>query len=217
MSNFRIYEKIQKKCGIINTAERNAAKIIKMEICMKEDKTNVQNEQTKREENEELIKLFLLHMNAYAWSKGYRRLKSALQYVIELENPEEHQVKELYCEVATQTKCSWLAAERSLRYEIQKLWNMQPEECSKLFFRSTTRCSCPSVSSFMILFYTANKRDSIRNWVEIAESRSLSIYKYRNARQFIGMKRKPAGNVFDTNIDRRVELYIGKTKNASII
>lgn len=134
------------------------------------------NEKNIREENDETVKLFLLHMNAYAWSKGYRRLKTALLYILELENPEDHQVKELYCEVAIRTKCSWLAAERSLRYEIQKLWNTHPEECSRLFYRSATRCNCPSVSGFMILFYTANKRDSIRNWVEAAESRSLSIH-----------------------------------------
>ncbi|MBP3919317.1 MAG: hypothetical protein J6I50_09155 [Clostridia bacterium] len=138
-----------------------------------------------RETEDEIVKLFLLHMDAYSWSKGHRRLKAALLYILELENPEDHQVKELYCEVAVRTKCSCLAAEHSLRYEIQKLWNTHPEECSRLFYRSATRCSCPSVSGFLILFYTANKRNSIQNWIESAETRSLSIYTFQRVKHFI--------------------------------
>ena len=128
------------------------------------------------EEDRELVYLFLLHMDGYSWSKSSRRLEAALLYVLELEEPEDHQVKEVYSEVATRTGGDWRAAERSLRHAIQRLWGLHTEECSKLFYRSSAHIHCPSVSEFLYIFHTANKRNLIRLWVEAAEGRSLSIY-----------------------------------------
>ena len=126
--------------------------------------------------DEETVKLFLLLMDAQSWSKGARRLETALLYLLREEQPEDHMVKELYAEVASRTNCTWVAAERSLRYTIRKLWDSHPNLCSRLFYRSKERLECPSVSMFLILFYTANKRGTIREWVELSEAQSLSIY-----------------------------------------
>ena len=78
------------------------------------------NSQTSQE-NRELVYLFLLHMDGYSWNKGSRRLETALQYLLGLEVPEDHQVKEIYAEVAKRTGGDWRAAERSLRYGIQRI------------------------------------------------------------------------------------------------
>jgi len=126
--------------------------------------------------DEETVKLFLLLMDAQSWSKGARRLEIALLYLLREEQPEDHMVKELYAEVASRTNCTWVAAERSLRYTIRKLWDSHPNLCSRLFYRSKERLECPPVSMFLILFYTANKRGTIREWVELSEAQSLSIY-----------------------------------------
>jgi hypothetical protein len=128
------------------------------------------------EEDRELVYLFLLHMDGYSWSKSSRRLEAALLYLMELEDPEDHQVKEVYSEVAIRTGGDWRAAERSLRHAIQRLWAMHTEECSKLFYHSSDHVYCPTVSEFLYIFHTANKRNLIRLWVETAEGRSLSIY-----------------------------------------
>lgn len=128
------------------------------------------------EEDRELVYLFLLHMDGYSWSKSSRRLEAALLYLLELDEPEDHQVKEVYSEVAIRTGGDWRAAERSLRHAIQRLWGMHTEECSKLFYRSSDYIHCPYVSGFLYIFHTANKRNLIRLWVEAAEGRSLSIY-----------------------------------------
>ena len=127
-------------------------------------------------EDRELVYLFLLHMDGYSWSKSSRRLEAALLYLLELDDPEDHQVKEVYSEVAVRTGGDWRAAERSIRHAIQRLWGLHTEECSKLFYHSTDHIHCPSVSEFLYIFHTANKRNLIRLWVEAAEGRSLSIY-----------------------------------------
>ena len=72
-------------------------------------------------EDRELVYLFLLHMDGYSWSKSSRRLEAALLYLLELDDPEDHQVKEVYSEVAVRTGGDWRAAERSIRHAIQRL------------------------------------------------------------------------------------------------
>ena len=136
----------------------------------------------------EIVRLFLLHMDAYSWNKSSHRLETALLYLLELDTPEDHQVKEIYLEVAIRTRCSYLAAERSLRYAVRKIWESYPDECSELFYRSSVRCACPPVSMFFMLFYAANERDSIKKWIESIESRSLSIYAIPYLNLFYSLK-----------------------------
>lgn len=126
--------------------------------------------------NRELVNRFLLHMDCCSWTKNARRLKAALLYLLELEDPEDHQVKEVYAEVADRTEGDWRAAERSMRYGIKKMWRLHPEECSLLFYHSSYHTVCPCVSDFLLMFHTESARGSIRLWVEAIEGRSLSIY-----------------------------------------
>ena len=128
------------------------------------------------EKERELVYLFLLHMDGYSWSKSSRRLEAALLYLLELDEPEDHLVKEVYSEVAIRTGGDWRSAERSIRHAIQRLWGLHTEECSKLFYHSSEHVHCPSVSEFLYIFHTAHKRNLIRLWVEAAEGRSLSMY-----------------------------------------
>ena len=156
------------------------------------------------QENHELIYLFLLHMDGYSWNKGSRRLETALQYLLELEIPEDHQVKEIYAEVAKRTGGDWRAAERSLRYGIQRFWRLHSEECSTLFYRCSHHTECPCVSEFLIMFHTANERGSLRLWIETVEGRSLSIYGNRR----IGSNRRHEQNGCSGSIESsRITAY----------
>lgn len=137
-------------------------------------------ENTVSREKRELVYLFLLHMGGYSWNKGSRRLEAALQYLLDLDTPEDHQIKEVYAEVAERTGGDWRAAERSLRYTIRKIWRKHTQECSLLFYHSTDHTECPTVSEFLFMFHTANGQNAIRYWIDTVETPNQHIEQDRS-------------------------------------
>lgn len=123
----------------------------------------------------EYVKSFLLHMNAYRWTKASKRMEVALLYLIESGGPDNIQVKAIYAEVASRMHCSWNAVERSLRYALNSLWQNRQADCSRLFYREMTRCECPTVSDFLYIFYSAYKRGVISSFVDSIEKQNYDF------------------------------------------
>ena len=126
-------------------------------------------------ENRELVYQFLLYMDSYSWTKNSRRLEAALLYLLELDVPEDHLVKEVYAEVAERTGCDWRAAERSLRYAIQRMWKLHTKKCSRLFYSNRDHTACPSVAEFLVMFHTAYKRNTIRSWITTGDGETFAV------------------------------------------
>lgn len=125
---------------------------------------------TLKQEEKRYIQLSLLYLGLLNWSKASKRLQNALECVIGSNYADEQHVMDLYIDLAERQKCSWSVIERSLRYAVQLIWNMDPVKCSKLFYRSSVRRSCPSVSEFLSIYISAFQRGVIKEWVDYLES-----------------------------------------------
>ncbi len=124
-------------------------------------------------EARQYIHLSLLHLGAIKWSKSARRLKSAIEYILEHETIVELPIGYLYHYMAKQENCSYGVIERSLRYAVNDLWRCDPKNCSKLFLRSAKPLPCPCVSEFLCLYIAAFQRGVIKEWVDSFEERNL--------------------------------------------
>lgn len=129
-------------------------------------------------EERKYIHLSLLHLGVIKWSKSARRLRSAIEYVLEHEAIIELPIGYLYEYLAKQEGCSYNVIERSLRYVINDLWRCDPKNCSKLFLRSAKPLPCPCVSEFLCLYIAAFQRGVIREWVDSFERRNV-LFEYR--------------------------------------
>ncbi len=65
--------------------------------------------------SEKEIEMRLRHLGVTCRHKGFRRLRSAIEIVLEDERHLEAVVKEIYMPVGEKLGCSWKAVERSLR------------------------------------------------------------------------------------------------------
>lgn len=146
-------------------------------------------------ENRELVHRFLLHMDSSSWYKNSKRLEAALLYLLELEMPEDHQMKEVYAEVADRTNCDWRTAERLLRYAIHRMWGLHTKDCSNLFYRNDKHTICPCVSEFLHMFHAANERGSIQKWIENEEGRNLSIYGFGRTERYRRFRENRSPNI----------------------
>ena len=139
------------------------------------------------------VRTFLTHMKALKWTKESRRLEKILVHILESNAPEDMCIMKLYGEMAQLWSCSSVAAERSLRSAIQKLWNGKPEECSLLFYHTVEVQQCPSVSEFLTLFYAAYISGRIGKWIDLNEAQNLSIYAIYTLSRFNCVKKRAAG------------------------
>ena len=120
-------------------------------------------------DDNEYIYLSLLHLGAVGWTKAFKRLICALQYVTS-HDTESAPIKHLYTELASAQNCTYSVIERSLRYVIGQIWEASGSECSKLLFHSSERLRRPSVSEFLLLYSVAFKSGTIQAWVDSKEN-----------------------------------------------